>query len=225
VARDAADHPVARVEEMGHGITACRAGDAECAPAPGRLVYTFARRAEVPPRAPGGERVGYDLVSLHDTLWRHRSEEGTLWDSGWRGPLAYAGAGLGRAGAPIGTMLASHHYGASARAPWGLKAATGARGDWFLDPAAVTRARYRLPGGATAAARRYVYHPFLADLRRECAGSACPPPASLRLRAGAATALWGGPPGLLLTLALVLVARRRASARTPAPADAPPPAP
>lgn len=155
------ERPLLHVEPEGHGVAVCRRGDPRCAAAPGRIVYTYGEVASSPPAKALGQTVAYELVSLRDTLWARRSLANCgLWAWGETGPLHYQGR-EGRLGWRMGASLAGRRYIGGVRPPWAIKGARGARGDWFLDPAG--------PG------ERYVYNPFLDDLRDECVGAACAP--------------------------------------------------
>lgn len=163
--------PVVHVEWGGHGITSCdQDGDGEldldCA-RPGQALIlepeaaaTFAVDGPAPHRR-------YDLRDLHDTLWQHREAGSGLWTSA---AFAYAGARLGRLGEKLGVSFGGS--GGGARAPWGIRTKLGLhKGDQFFDPALALAARWRLPGGEDALP--YVEDPYLADLKRECAGQTC----------------------------------------------------
>jgi hypothetical protein len=202
--------PVVRVQSQKHGTYPCAPNEDRCRPDRGRLLYTLAAPGAAPDLSPHevrGQEVHYTLLPLHDTIWRHRSalaaSSGAMWAAGEQ-PLRYAGSLQGRLGAPLGTMIAASVHRAGARPPWGLRAPVGARGDWFLDPAAVTLARYRLKDATAPGSRTYVHHPYLDDLRAECAGGKACAAREASLRAAAS------PP------------RVPATVRAPA---APPPAP
>ncbi len=211
--------PLVSVEAYGHGLHACRAGDPACAPGHRRIVYVPADEPGIPPAAPEGERVGYRLLPVLDTLWRHRAADGPgaseLWDLDKGGPLYYRGAAAGRAGLPLGATIAGRVYGSAARPPWGLKAPSGARGDWFLDPAQVTLARHALPSADRPGARRYVFNPFLDELRAECRDDRCPRPRPVEAAAPVGQA--GQAACLLALLAALAHARRRRPAAAGSP--------
>jgi hypothetical protein len=166
VARTPDGHPVLRVEAHGHGIAVCHQGDASCEPKRGRIIYQPARVASSPPVAAEGQRVNYELISLHDSLWplRH-SVHGKLWTDGESGPMSYVGKRQGRLGDEMGASMAGNRYVGGVRPPWALAGAFGKRGDWFLDPA----------GNDPSSSARYVYNPYLDDLATECTGKHCKP--------------------------------------------------
>lgn len=164
LARGDAARPLLRVEPEGHGITVCRPGDPACAAAEGRIIYAPGTTASAPPETAVGQTVRYELVSLRDTLWaRRHTSNGRLWTTGERGPLSYSGRRQGRVGAQMGAAMAGARYAGGVTPPWALAGGEGERGDWFLDPAAT---------------ERYVFNPFLDDLRAECTGPLCLPASS-----------------------------------------------
>lgn len=196
VARSADGRPILRVESQGHGIAVCKPGDPACAPRPGRIVYVPGDVPSPPPRRALGQQVTYDLLSLHDTLWAHRSLDVRLWTSGETGPLFYAGRHQGRLGHVMGAAMASSQYAGGVRPPWALKGPNGRRGDWFLDPASDRH-------GTVA----YQYNPFLDDLSQECRGLRCrpAPPEPSRTRYYASLAARRVGPYLAMALGFVAV--------------------
>ena len=207
LATDARGRPWIRVESEGHGMYPVRSGE-PLAEAAQRLVPRSSDTAA------GNDASGasYELESLHDTLWAHRSPDAAqraLWTSGETGFLTYAGARLGRRGHALGVSMAGHEYAGGVRPPWGLKGEAGERGDWFFDPAYVALLRHNdwlAPGRPSL---DYVFHPFLADLSAECVdlGCAAIPPAPFPTRTGVVT-------GLALATGLAsLHARRRVLAK------------
>jgi hypothetical protein len=192
------------VESHGHGIAACRPGARACEARRGRIVYAPGERASAPPERAEGQLVRYELLPLYGTLWARRdSAHDQLWDLAGKGAMRYTGRRHGRAGAPLGSAMATSRFAGGVTPPWALAGGFGARGDWFLDPAGV--------GDDTAV---YAHHPFLDDLLAECTGEACadPPPPARKLRDHVASY---GLTGLVLSLGLVLVRgrpRRRGAA-------------
>lgn len=167
VALDPAGHPLFSVESEGHGIYPILD---EPPPDP-RSSVRF-----VPPEHPAEPARGtesYALLSLHETLWARRSQAaagGKAWIEG----LAYSGARLGRRGEALGIAMAHAEYRGGVRPPWGVEAAPGARGDWFLDPAFVAAERHpEVMRSSGTVSTRYALNPFLDDLAAECAGDAC----------------------------------------------------
>jgi hypothetical protein len=199
---DGTGRPWLRVESQGHGMYPVRAGEA---------LPSRAQRLVLHPEAGAGEEP-YQLASLRDTLWARRSATpGALWISGETGFLAYTGARQGRRGRILGASMAGHEYKGGVRPPWGLAASSGARGDWFLDPAYVSWLEHPAWFGPSQPSLEYAFNPFLADLAEECLELACPPtpppPAPSEKRVAVAG-------GLLLATGLAsLRARRRARAR------------
>ncbi|MDX2090939.1 MAG: hypothetical protein SFX73_23975 [Kofleriaceae bacterium] len=144
------------VEAEGHGIAACREGEPRCMPSSGRLVYAYGPAPSSPPNRAEGQTVHYGLLSLHDTLWARRSiSNRQLWG---HDALDYASPRYGRLGALMGMVMAGRRYAGCANPPWAL-------GDWFLEPAGTRQ--------------RYVFNPFLDDLRAECVGMRCENDATL----------------------------------------------
>ena len=190
--READGRPLLRVESQGHGIYPV---------SDPRELDGLSLAHWVPPRGEPTQRARperYELLDLHSTLWAHRgarAQDGQLWSPGDTGFLAYDGARLGRLGGLLGASMATHHYPGGVRPPWALEAAAGERGDWFLDPAFVAVSQYapRFGRAGTPASTRYVFHPYLADLRQECVAAVCPPsppsPPSLASRLGITGAL------------------------------------
>jgi hypothetical protein len=154
--------PLLAVEPEGHGIATCRTDDPRCTPVPGTLVYAYGREASPPPERAEGQTVQYELLSLRDTLWARRSiSNQQLWGEG---ALDYANPRDGRLGGLMGTVMAGRRYAGCANPPWAHADASGVPGSWFLDPA--------------GARQRYVFNPFLDDLRAECVGTRCRPRAA-----------------------------------------------
>jgi hypothetical protein len=223
VARDARGRPLIRIEAQGHGPWACRPDEHACRPGNGRLVYVRGAPPSSPPRQADGREVHYELLSLRETLWarRHLHEESlSLWTAGETGPMHYAGARCGRMGHTMGASMAWSRYPGGVRPPWALRGQHGARGDWFLDPAAA-----RVPSTPELAARgpgalRYVHHPFLNDLARECVGARCahpePPPEPSRASSWAGMGVIAG----LMMLALLRSMARLSRAGAAWPYDA-----
>ena len=167
--------PLLFVEAKGHGVLAFDGGDKQES-RHGTLVYTFTGRAE-DPEAAGKEKetVGYELVPLHDTLWRRAlagSKEtfGVVTDYGALSFEASAAKKrsrrtkkLGRLGA---SFLGAHGAPNAARPPWGWfdRAERGRpRGEWFFDPAATVK---RHLGRGADFSTAYLHAPFLGVVRR-----------------------------------------------------------
>jgi hypothetical protein len=217
VARDARGRPLIWIEALGHGPYACRPGEEACEPKSGRLMYVRDEPPSPSLEPADGREVRYELLSLRETLWarRHLTEDSlALWSAGETGPLHYAGSRCGRLGDTMGASMAWRRYPGGVRPPWALKGRRGARGDWFLDPAAVFGPD--IPGLAERGpgALRYVHHPYLSDLAQECVGDRCahpvPPPEPSRMSTLAAT---GAAAGLLMLALLRSLARLSRFAR------------
>jgi hypothetical protein len=166
VARSATGGPMIEVESGGHGMRPMTHADAVTGPG----LVTFVPAAG----ARGGET--YELLSLHATLWARRSaaaESGALWAEGESGFLSYYGERYGRRGALLGASMEGREYPGGVRPPWGLRAGVGERGDWFLDPAFVTRTLHGRWFDGAPPSLVYELNPYLEDLDRECAGAAC----------------------------------------------------
>jgi hypothetical protein len=173
----------------------CKPGDPQCESRAGRIVYVPGKTPSPPPVRATGQRVSYQLLSLHESLWAMRStQHGRLWEPGESGPMSYEGMRFGRLGNVMGASMASSKYLGGVRPPWALRGAFGKRGDWFLDPAANKEA------GTPA---KYAYNPYLDDLTAECTGARCKPAAKERSRARYLFKL--GAPYLALSLGAVLV--------------------
>jgi len=143
-------HPKVWVETFGHGIY----GKPQIL-VPGTITYRVGDQAEIP----GGikdDDVRYELVSIYDTLWQHRTEIGPdqLFDQpfDYRGhilPASFDGVDWGED---------------KANPPWAYNQDIGEtllRGDFFLDPAKALATFATVEGELS---RTYVDNPFLTDL-------------------------------------------------------------
>lgn len=197
VARSDDGRPMLKVEAQGHGVSVCKKNDPGCTSRPGRLIYFPGTPSSAPPTQALGQTVPYELLSMRDTLWAHRTRlTKGLWTSGESGPLFYRGLHRGRLGHAMGISMATSRYVGGVRPPWGLKGPTGRRGDWFLDPAST-------PDRAAS----YEYNPYLDDLSAECKGSRCrpAPPEPSRARYLAKLGLKRGGPYVAVALGVVVV--------------------
>lgn len=218
VALDGDGRPLVWVEAGGHGPHPCPRGDPACRAERGRLVYTPKASGDRTPNASGdrqprraeGQKIGYELESLRDTLWarRHIEPGRGLWTAGETGPLYYRGARCGRLGRPMGASMAYRVYPGGVRPPWALEGSRGARGDWFFDPAAFALPPGQGPSPGAKSAPAYVFHPFLSDLRGECVGDECARPAAAREPTRLARWLGMGLLAALFALALQRSQRR-----------------
>jgi hypothetical protein len=205
VARDPAGRPVIDVESQGHGMQP-RKRTAGAPSSDETVVFSG-------PVAPDCQH-GYELVSLHDTLWAHRSAtatRGSLWLPGSTGFLGYTGARQPRLGFALGVAMAGERYAGGVRPAWGLQASVGERGDWFLDPAYVASRSHPEWFAARKPSLHYVDNAFLSDLSGECRERACPviPPPPFRPAPSLALG------GLLFGVGMLLSAKRRPRARRP----------
>jgi hypothetical protein len=212
LSRDSRGRPMLAVESQGHGITACVSGDASCAPLPGRILYALGGASGTASDAALGQTTGYELMPLHETLWARRGLSGEgrhLWES--KEPLTYAGVAPEKLMARLGTAMAGRRYAGGVRPPWGVRAEPGARGEWFLNPAAVLWRRHpELLGRHGSPSLRYLFNPFADDLVLDCARGAC---AVSPLQAGVGPT--GTAAGALLGLGLGLVRWRLVRRRSP----------
>jgi len=144
------NHPVVWVETYGHGIHGRGIWLR-----PGKIIYRVGDQAERPTDL-GDKDVHYQLVSIYDTLWQHRTEIGTgqLFDQ----PFDYHGHILP-------ASFDGENWGEDkANAPWGYAQDIGQtllRGDFFLDPAKAFAYFATVEGKLS---QHYLYNPYLADL-------------------------------------------------------------
>ncbi|RME45245.1 MAG: hypothetical protein D6791_11230 [Chloroflexi bacterium] len=158
-ARLEGEHPVVWVQAFGHGIYGTpgimwparllyRVRD--------RVVYRVGEQAEVPAGIPD-EDARYQLVSIYETLWQHRTEmgPGRLFDQ----PFNYHGHVL------PATLDGGNWQPDKANTPWGYNQEIGEtllRGDFFLDPAKAFSYFATVEGYLS---QRYLFNPYLADLQ------------------------------------------------------------
>ena len=170
--------PALYVEPKGHGVYAYDAGDPKHSPAGGVLRYEYVARADDPEGhgAAGKNLVGYDLVSIHDTLWprARRSPNATFgakYDYGTRSVSVAQAAGrpvtrrfkLGEVGAAFAGGVGAAN---AARPPWAWfdrEERTQPLGAWFFDPASVVKRHFGLGDDFALA---YLHHPFLGVRRK-----------------------------------------------------------
>ena len=177
------EHPVLFIEPKGHGIEGFHGGD-QFADADGVVVYRYTGEAEEPRglSATGAtENVGYDLVSMTETLWPFARD---------RFPDLYAGAfdyrtwaiqvldgdsqdgrvrehevTLGEIGSSFRGTVGGRNM---ARPPWGWydqdeQGEEGRRqGEWFLTPAETIKRHFGLGDEFSTT---YVHHPVLGVMR------------------------------------------------------------
>lgn len=143
-------HPKVWVETYGHGIY----GKPQIL-VPGKITYLVGDRAEIPEDIHDDE-VSYELVSIYDTLWQHRSEigPGKIFDN----PFDYQ----------ANTLPASFEgvdWGQDkANPPWAYNQEINdvlLRGDFFLDPAKAIEYFATLQ---VELSHTYLHNPYLVDL-------------------------------------------------------------
>jgi hypothetical protein len=143
-------HPIVYVETYSHGIYGHRQ-----TLLPHVVVYRVGEQAEVP-ESLEDDNVSYQLVSIYETLWRHRNEigPGRAFDQ----VFDYRGHVL------PSTIDGDNHGQDRANTPWGYSQETGGtlqRGDFFLDPARVLAYHASFSGDFSLT---YLHNPYLADL-------------------------------------------------------------
>jgi hypothetical protein len=164
--------PIVYVQRVGHGVCggfapprwadtfalSCHHREAPHLSRTG-VVYRYTGTAEVP-RGPNDRQVGYALVEIGDTMWRHVREVGP--HATFSDAMDYAGERCHRFACPrrIGTKLAAARGHSSTGFPWEEGPGRGGRhrGDAFLDPA-LTLSR-RVAFGAPFSTE-YVFNPYL----------------------------------------------------------------
>jgi hypothetical protein len=144
------ERPIVEIEAYKHGIHAFSGASLGAAKG---VIYRFKGRAQVPASLSDRD-VGYDLVSLEQTLWAHRFEVG-------RGKAF--GDTRAFASGTFGAHLNGDNYGRNkASAPWNWADSRDkglAHGDWFLDPARAMHVHY--PGLKLRFSTEYLGNPFL----------------------------------------------------------------
>ncbi len=152
-----AGRPVLYIESKGHGVRH------RLKPRKGQAVveYRYAGRAEEPDLG-APSPVGYELLSLHDTLWQHALDDS-------RANRAFSKFRLydqvelseffGEEPPRVGTALNGRQRGRNRAAPpWAWKN-NGLRGQWFFDPARNVAERHHPAGDFDT---RYLFNRFLA---------------------------------------------------------------
>jgi hypothetical protein len=123
------------------------------------VVYRYTGLASVP-RGSDDRDVGYALVEIEDTLWKHAHEAGP--HATFSSLMDFHGERCGRYLCPraIGRELAPAKGHGSTGMPWEERPGRGvhARGDHFFDPAFTLARRLRFPG---AFSTDYLYNPYL----------------------------------------------------------------
>ena len=176
------EHPVLFIEPKGHGIEAFHGGD-QLADSEGVVVYRYTGEAEEPNgvvAAGASESVGYDLISMAETLWPFASDVSsdlyagafdyrtwTLQVSAYgdRTELREHTVTVGEIGSSFRGAVGGRNM---ARPPWGWydqdeQGAEGRRqGEWFLTPAETIKRHFDL---GDAFSTTYVHHPVLGVTR------------------------------------------------------------
>jgi hypothetical protein len=148
--------PILFIESRGHGVRESLRPRRNQA----LVAYQFAGRAEEPGEEFAGP-VGYDLLPLYDTLWKHALDESRANRAFSRFQLydQFALSDFFAAGpARVGTVLRGRKRGRNrASAPWAWKN-NGVEGQWFFDPARNVAERHhpRVP-----LETQYLYNRFL----------------------------------------------------------------
>ena len=135
----------------------------------GFLVYRYTGKAEDPESARDGT-IGYDLLPIYEALWT-RSASGKNETFGDQHDYGIVVADLGSGPVPLKLGIRGSAFNGvvgapnMARPPWGWFDGTERDrplGEWFLQPAEVTRRRWQLPDAFSTV---YTYHPFLGRFR------------------------------------------------------------
>ena len=167
------EHPVLYIEPKGHGIEAYHGGD-QLDDVNGFITYGYAGSAEEPAGV-GNEKVGYDLVSMAETLWpfareRHQGIYGGAFDyRSWTveatdrdGTVNSHEVTVGEVGSVLRGSVGGRNM---ARPPWGWydRNEEGQRqGGWFLTPAETVKRHFGLGDEFSTT---YEHHPVLGVFR------------------------------------------------------------
>lgn len=149
------DHPVLYIEPKGHGIEAYHGGD-QLDDVNGFITYRYAGSAEESAGV-GNENVGYDLVSMAETLWpftrqRHQGIYGGAFDyriwtvqtTDWDGTVNSHEVPVGEVGSVLRGSVGGPNM---ARPPWGWydqDEQSQRQGGWFLTPAETVKWHFGL---------------------------------------------------------------------------------
>jgi hypothetical protein len=167
------ERPLLYVEPKGHGIEAYTGGENQ-SPRNGLLIYNFTGQPEDPESKHANE-VGYDLISLYDTLWplAHKGVNGTFGAVQkykilnvsflqTEGQPRTRAVNLGTLGTAFTGSVGATNM---ARPPWGWFDRSEQEqplGGWFFDPARVVKRHFNLGEEFSTA---YVHAPFLGIFR------------------------------------------------------------
>ena len=179
------EHPVLFIEPKGHGIEGFHGGD-QLVDADGVVVYRYTGEAEAPrgiSAAGATENVGYDLVSIAETLWpfaRDRLRDlyaGAFDYRTWavqvldgesqNGRVREHEVTLGEIGSSFRGTVGGRDM---ARPPWGWydqdeQGGEGRRqGEWFLTPAETIKRHFGLDDDFSIT---YLHHPVLGVMRAQ----------------------------------------------------------
>ena len=168
------EHPVLYIEPKGHGIDAFRGGS-QLEDVEGFVVYRYGGEAEEASATQGREEVGYDLVSMSETLWPlAQSGENAIYGGtfDYRTHTVTVAHADGDTAArevvvgPIGSVFRGTVGGRNmARPPWGWfdrDERDRRQGEWFLTPAETVKRHFELDDTFSTA---YVHHPVLGIYR------------------------------------------------------------
>ena len=173
------EHPVLYIEPKGHGIEAFHGGD-QLSDADGVVVYRYSGEAAEPAGvsvAGPSEEVGYDLVSMAETLWPFARElyadlyggafdyqSWTIQRRGTQGNIISHEVTLGEVGSLFRGTVGGRNM---ARPPWGWydqDEVDRRQGEWFLTPAETVKRHFELDDEFSTL---YLHHPVLGVLREQ----------------------------------------------------------
>ncbi len=167
------EHPVLFIEPKGHGIEAYHGGD-QIDDVEGFVTYRYTGNAEEPSGV-GNEEVGYELVSMAETLWpfaraRHQGIYGagfdyrswTLQTTDGNGTITSHEVSVGEVGSVLRGSVGGRNM---ARPPWGWydqDEQDQRQGGWFLTPAETVKRHFGLGDEFSTT---YQHHPVLGVFR------------------------------------------------------------
>jgi hypothetical protein len=163
-------HPLIFVEPKGHGPSRYSGGRQQLKNSiNGVMIYSFTGRAE-DPDAVKEKSIGYDLISIYDTLWMRAKQGknetyGEAFNYQTRAFLKYQLNGPAKKieknfGSLGSAFRGDDGFKNKARAPWAWyddSERERPRGEWFFDPASVIARHFNLERGFSTA---YLYNPF-----------------------------------------------------------------
>jgi hypothetical protein len=167
--------PVLYIEPKGHGIKAYEENE-KSSSRRDIVIYSFTGRADDPEKQNQSGTVGYELLSMYETLWpraRHGINEtyGAKYDyatfevnvASKPGQTISRQIKLGSLGVAFAGKVGAQNI---ARPPWGWFERTDREkvpGPWFFDPASVVRQHFRLGDNLSTV---YLHAPFLGVFRQ-----------------------------------------------------------